>query len=106
MKRILTGILMILSPVLFNTISAHGGHNVNAEQKEQHMKIKHGKANGQLTHKEAMALHMQQAKIEHYKEMAKADGKITRSERKLIKHEQKKADRNIYRQKHDCQHKH
>ena len=106
MKRIITGLLMLISPVLFNSLSAHGGHGINTEQKEQHAKIKHGRATGQLTPKEAMALHMQQAKIENYKEMAKADGKITRPERKLIKHEQKKAERNIYRQKHDCQHKH
>lgn len=88
---------------LFITNIAEARHNVKRTQKNQHHRIQHGIRNGSVTRGEARQLHMQQAKIRHYKQMAKADGRITRNERKMIKREQKRANQNIYFQKHDRQ---
>lgn len=74
---------------------------INKHQYNQHARIKQGVRSGELTRHEARGLKMQQAKIRHYKQMAKADGKINRSERKMIYHAQKNANRNIYHKKHN-----
>lgn len=96
---------MIVAPVLFTTASAHGGpkNNVKHEQREHRAKIAHGVQNGQLTRKEAARLEMEQRKIQHYKKMAMADGVVTPAEHRFILQEQRRAEMNIYRQKHDCQ---
>lgn len=95
-------ILMIVGNVSF----AHPNHRhkkINKVQYNQHHRINHGVRSGQLTHREAAGLRMQQAKVRHYKQMAMADGRITHAERKLIKNTQYKANRSIYNQKHDRQ---
>ena len=73
----------------------------NKHQYKQHARIKQGVRSGELTRHEARGLKMQQAKVRHYKQMAKADGRVTRSERKMIYHAQKNANRNIYHKKHN-----
>ena len=42
-----------------------------------------------------------QAKVTKMEDAAKADGKVTRAERKAINHQQNKQSRRIHRQKHD-----
>ncbi len=44
-----------------------------------------------------------QAKIQHDKKVAKADGVVTPAERTKLNREQNVASRKIYRQKHDAQ---
>lgn len=77
---------------------------VNQHQRNQHTRIQHGVHNGQLTRHESRALRLQQAKIRHYKHMAMVDGRISPRERQLLHHEQRKANRNIYRSKHNARH--
>ena len=101
----ITAILAALAIVFaVQTAEAHPhGHKVANKQYHQHKRIQHGVHNGQLTRPEARMLRAQQAKVRHYKQMAMADGRITRSERQLINRTQAHAGRNIHRQKHDGQ---
>jgi hypothetical protein len=74
---------------------------VNKQQYNQHKRIEQGARNGSLTKHETRNLKMQQAKVRHYKQMAKADGRVTRNERMMIHRAQKNANRNIYCKKHN-----
>jgi len=72
-------------------------------QVKQTSRIVHGVANGELTRREAKNLKRQQKHIQKEKRIAKADGIVTKRERAHIRHDQKVANRSIYRQKHDAQ---
>ncbi len=72
-------------------------HQQICEQK----RIYNGVQTGELTPRELGRLEMQQAKIQHDKRCAKADGIISPYERTYIRIEETRASRNIYRQKHD-----
>ncbi len=76
---------------------------INQEQKEQQVKIINGVKTGALTPRETRRLEKQQANIQKDKRAAKADGVVTTNERRHIKAEQRRADRNIRREKHDGQ---
>lgn len=71
-------------------------------QVHQHKRIHHGVRNGSLTHREAKMLKMQQMHIRSMKQLAKADGRVTRGERVIINRAQKRANRNIYHKKHNA----
>lgn len=76
---------------------------VKKRQVNQQARIKEGVKSGELTKKEGVRLEMQQKKIAKDKQKAKADGVVTPAERAKLHHEQNKASRKIYRQKHDGQ---
>lgn len=101
----ITSILAALAIVFAaQTAEAHPhGKSVRHKQYNQHKRIQHGVRSGQLTRPEAHMLRAQQSKVRHYKQMAMADGRITRGERQLINRTQAHAGRNIHRQKHDGQ---
>ena len=68
-------------------------------------RIQEGVKSGELTRHEAHKLRAEQRTIRAEKRMAKADGVVTAEERAKIKHDQKRASRHIYKQKHDEQKK-
>lgn len=104
MKGITTILAALAIVFAVQTAEAHPhGNGVRHKQYNQHKRIQHGVHSGQLTRPEARMLHAQQAKVRHYKQMAMADGRITRGERQLINRTQAHASRSIYRQKHDGQ---
>ena len=76
---------------------------INQHQVNQEHRIHQGVASGQLTRTEAVKLQRQQARIQHAKRVAKADGVVTPRERAQIRHMQAKANQQIYNQKHDAQ---
>jgi len=76
---------------------------VDGRNREQRVRIRQGRADGELTHKESARLNAQERHIHRTEQRAKADGRVTRGERKKIRHEQNRASRNIRRQKHDGQ---
>lgn len=83
----------------------HGYHQrgpVGHEQARQHQRIQHGRHTGQLNRVEAHRLQAQQRHIQDLKQLAKADGRITRKERIYIEQQQARASANIYRHKHNC----
>jgi tellurite resistance protein len=76
---------------------------VTKKQIQQQARIQEGVNSGDLTPREKRHLQAQQAKIQHSKRVAKADGVVTPQERRKIKREQRRANANIYVQKHDAQ---
>ena len=90
-----------IAAMLFLLIAAG---NVNAQtgtSRRDKTKIKQGVRSGELTRQETVALAKQQKDIRHDIKDAKADGVVTRDERKEIKQDKRQADRNIYRKKHN-----
>lgn len=73
----------------------------SATNRSDKSKIKQGVKTGELTKAETRNLAEQQRDIRKDVRVAKADGDITRAERKHIKREKKQADRTIYRKKHN-----
>ncbi|MCB0855787.1 MAG: hypothetical protein KDD63_26380 [Bacteroidetes bacterium] len=76
---------------------------VTKTQVNQQKRIIHGAKNGELTKQEARQLERQQRRINRTKKVAKADGTVTPKEKMVINRRQKRASKNIYRQKHDRQ---
>ena len=74
---------------------------VNKKQKNQTKRIVHGVKNGNLTKGETKKLVGQQIHINRTKRRAKADGQVTRKERREIKRKQHRASANIYYKKHN-----
>ncbi|MEO5944343.1 MAG: hypothetical protein ABIP30_05810 [Ferruginibacter sp.] len=64
-------------------------------------RIKSGVKSGELTKKETKTLVNQQKDIHQDRKEAKADGVVTKGERKDIKQDKRKASRSIYRKKHN-----
>ena len=78
--------------------------NLNAQvapNPSDKIKIGQGVRSGELTKAETVRLAKQQREIKKDVKSAKADGVVTREERKDIKREKRKADRTIYRKKHN-----
>jgi uncharacterized protein HemX len=74
---------------------------IQKREQNQEKRIQQGEQSGQLTPKEAGRLEAQQTKIKQDEERMKADGKLTKAERRKLKREQDKANKNIYRKKHN-----
>lgn len=60
-------------------------------------------ASGQLTPKEAARLEKREAKLAANEQAAKADGVVTRKERRRLQRQANRDSAAIYRQKHDAQ---
>lgn len=78
---------------------------VDQRQAHQERRIGQGVASGELTEREARRLQRQQGVIAKAEDHAKADGSVSRDERRRLHHMQDHASRAIYRQKHDAQRK-
>jgi hypothetical protein len=76
---------------------------VDKREDKQQARIDQGVASGQLNQKEAKRLQNGQARVNLAEANAKADGKVTRSEKKHLAHMQDKQSRKIKHQKHDKQ---
>lgn len=100
-KRMIVGLILFIVTAVASQTNAQSTPGIKKEQCEQQARIQQGVRSGELTRKEAARLEMQQAKINHHKRLAKADGVVTIQERAMIKHEQRRADRSIAIQKHD-----
>jgi CRISPR/Cas system-associated endoribonuclease Cas2 len=74
---------------------------IQKREQNQEKRIQQGVQSGQLTPKEAGKLEARQAKIKQDEERMKADGKLTRAERKRLKKEQNRASNKIYDKKHN-----
>lgn len=77
--------------------------HIRARQERQQGRIAQGVKSGELTARETAHLEMREAKIQHDKKEAKADGVVTAQERRKLNREENRASRAIYRQKHDAQ---
>lgn len=120
MKKIMIAVALMVGILSVSEVNAQGNHGydkhqdrqgyhgyhqrgpVGHEQVKQHQRIKHGKQTGQLNRAEAHRLQAQQRHIQDLKQLAKADGRVTRKERIYIEQQQARASTNIYRHKHNC----
>ncbi len=76
---------------------------VDQREANQQARIANGAASGELTGKETVRLGREQATIHKAATQAKADGTVTRRERKRLHRMQNASSRGIHHQKHDAQ---
>ena len=102
--------LKLIVAIAFFTASAYTSNaqtTTTAKQvstiKGDKQRIKQGVKSGELTPAETARLAAQTQKLKDEKEAYKADGVVTKEERKDFKQDKKKVSRSIYRQKHDGQ---
>ena len=93
------GILMVMDSG--SLLAQDKTPRINKREVKQNNRIKEGVKTGQLTKGEAKYLHQEQKEIRNSKRVAKQDGKVTKGERTMIKSEQNKANRDIYRLNHN-----
>ena len=107
MKRIIIAISLFVLGTGSAKVNAGGIYTpeIRHQQIREQKRIYNGVRKGELTPRELGRLEMQQAKIQHDKHWAKADGIVTPCERAHIIYEQSRASRNIYLQKHDGQYR-
>ena len=72
-----------------------------AQNATERSRIKQGVKNGELTRNETARLVKQQKEIRQDVKEAKYDGKVTKRERHEIRHNKRKASKNIYVKKHN-----
>jgi len=108
MKKKLIGSTLILAFIgIASAASAQTATpRVTKRQENQQERIGQGVKSGELTAKETEHLEAREAKIQHDKKEAKADGTVTRSERAKLHREENRTSRAIHRQKHDGQVRH
>ena len=76
---------------------------VDQREANQQQRIAAGAASGQLTAKETNRLEVEQARINTAEARAKADGTVSKGERKHLHRMQDRASKHIRDQKHDAQ---
>lgn len=94
-----------LAAMTFTTVlqAQEATPRINKRQAVQQHRIVRGAQSGELTKKEVRHLEMREAKIQSDKVEAKADGRVTRAERRKLNRELNRSSRAIERQKHDRQ---
>jgi hypothetical protein len=73
----------------------------NARQAAQRARIAEGRADGEVTNREAVALKANQRHIRRTERRAKADGDVTVAERRKIERKQDRASRRIRKAKNN-----
>ncbi len=94
-------ILFITSTGLINAQSST--KSTAARQTNQQARIADGVHSGELTRQEVKRLEREQKCIQIEKRIAKADGTVTRGEKRFLRREQNRAGRHVASQKHDKQ---
>jgi len=96
-------ILVIIAVGLLSAVTSAQDKTPIIKKREikQEKRIKEGVRTGELTKGEAKYLHQEQKEIRNSKRIAREDGKVTKGEREMIKSEQNKANKDIYRLKHN-----
>jgi hypothetical protein len=85
------------------TTAAPATPRVDQREVNQDKRIQQGVASGQLNAKETYRLEKEQAAINKAETNAKADGKVTKHERRKLHKMQNAASKDIHAQKHDAQ---
>jgi uncharacterized protein HemX len=101
-KGIITGLLTGL--VVLGSLPALAGpynSEINRQEMEQERRIYQGLQSGRLTPGEFQRLENQQARIRATEAQMRADGRLTRGEKTQLAEMQARANRNIYRHKHN-----
>jgi hypothetical protein len=93
---------VLAAAILFGAIfSTADAQTVRQKGKNERHRIAQGVKSGELTKAEAKNLAKGQKEIHQDVKEAKADGVVTKEERKEIKQDQRQESRKIYRKKHN-----
>jgi uncharacterized protein YoaH (UPF0181 family) len=95
-----TKFLVAIALVLGLSISSADAQ-IKHRAQNQHHRIRQGVKSGELTKREAQDLREDHKDLHQDVKLAKSDGKVTAGERKIIKKEERKDSREIYRKKHN-----
>lgn len=98
------------SAILLATLAAFAAGSVfadsiNHRQHRQGQRIAQGVESGQLTKTEAQSLRAERRAIRTEDAAYRADGKFTKAERKDVQQDLNRSSRDIYREKHDTEHR-
>lgn len=98
---LLTGLLLVgpLDAALADNTYTPG---INHRQENQQRRITQGVRSGELTARETYRLEKGQARIQRMENRAKADGHVSRYERRRIQAAQNAQSRRIYNKKHNA----
>ncbi|HVQ37356.1 MAG TPA: DUF2756 domain-containing protein [Pyrinomonadaceae bacterium] len=88
-------------PINSNAAPGQKTPSINRREARQSRRIRHGVRSGALTRRETARLAAQQRRIRAHERHARADGVVTRRERVSIQRQENRANRNIYRTKHN-----
>ena len=101
-----TTLIAVLSTFVFTNANADTRDPVvNKRQHRQHARIADGVKSGELTHSEARALRAEQRGIRAEEREFKSDGVLTKGERRELHRDLNESSRDIYREKHDSDHR-
>jgi len=87
------------------TMSGQRRRSIDRREWRQRHRIRQGVRSGSLTRREARHLGAQQARIRRHEWRARSDGRVTARERASIRRQENRANRNIYRRKHNWRHR-
>jgi uncharacterized protein HemX len=100
-----TKFLIIAAFALALGVSSAGAQ-IRHRAQNQHQRIRQGVKSGELTKQEAKNLREDHRDLHQDVKLAKSDGKITPGERNIIRKEENKDSREIYRKKHNRRERH
>ena len=102
LKTLAAGAALALAALAsFGTHAQEGRPSIDQREANQQARIQQGVATGRLTPRETWRLRREQRAVRRAEAMARADGVVTRQERRRLRHMQLRASRDIYRQKHN-----
>ncbi|MEA3435580.1 MAG: hypothetical protein U9R43_03885 [Thermodesulfobacteriota bacterium] len=100
MNKLVILTVMIMISLFISVDMAQAGKTGNRQIKQQ-KRIHQGLASGELTPGEALRLEKEQQHIQKTKQEALKDDKVTPKERIRLERQQNRANRHIYRFKHN-----
>ncbi|MCB0383844.1 MAG: hypothetical protein KDD43_00520 [Bdellovibrionales bacterium] len=104
MKNVIIAVVVTIGFTVVSMSALAGPRGkIQRTQQRQGARIAQGVRSGELNGPETRRLVRQQARIGHMRKKANEDGQLTVGEVARIRNQQRKANRRIYRQKHDGQ---
>jgi len=99
---------VVLSLLLSGTLcaplfAANPANPIDRREQNQKSRIRQGVKSGELTRNETRHLRKEEAKIGTLEQKARSDGEISKKEARKLDRFLDKANRDIYKQKHDKQ---
>src|SRR5512141_714876 len=102
-----TGIAAMILTALFAASSASAEGRIEKRKDRQQARIGQGVSSGQLTPRETARLERREGALNREERAMRAadGGRLTPRDRRTIERQQDRLSRDIYRQKHDAQHR-
>lgn len=95
MKKVI--LLFALGCIAFFSKAQEQTPRVDGRQQIQRDRIQQGRSSGELSHRESALLRKEQRHIHRAERRAKADGDVTRGERRRLDRKQDRSSRHIHR---------